>query len=75
MSQWFNGAGQINANDLQEAAMKLAKYASILQDNTPSNYGMAGQVSMTDEQKQDLMTRAMCTQEGKMALAQAMPNP
>lgn len=55
--------------------MKLAKYASILQDNTPSNYGMAGQVSMTDEQKQDLMTRAMFTQEGKMALAQAMPNP
>ena len=65
----------VNAYDVQQAAMVLGKYASIVQDNTPANYGLASQPSMSDEARDQLIHRAMYTHEGKLALAQAMPNP
>jgi len=71
----FNNAGELNAMSRSEALQQITKLASILQDNTPSNLGMAGQVSLSDSQRDDLLTRAIMTQEGKVALAQAMANP
>ena len=71
----FNNAGELNASSRAEAVQQIVKLASILQDNTPSNLGLAGQVSMSDSERDDLLTRAIMTQEGKVALAQAMANP
>lgn len=71
----FSGKGELNAGSLKEAIQVLAKYASVLEDNTPSNLGLAGQSSLSDEKRDELISRAIMTQDGKIALAQAMANP
>jgi len=71
----FNNSGQMNASSMKELAMQLTKYASILEEGQPSNLGLAGQVQVSDERRDDLIARAIMTQDGKVALAQAMANP
>ncbi len=71
----FNNQGQLNASSLKDAIAQLAKYASVLEDNQPSNLGMAGQPSLSDDKRDELISRAIMTQDGKIALAQAMANP
>ena len=71
----FNGRGEVNAGSLKEALEQIVRYASILEENQPSNVGLAGQVSLSDEKRDELITRAILTQDGKVALAQAMANP
>jgi hypothetical protein len=71
----FNKNGELNANSVRDAFATIAKYASILEDNQPSNLGMSGQPSLSEEQKSDLVRQALQTHEGKIALGQAMANP
>lgn len=72
MNQMFSNNGQLNASSLNDAVQQLVKIASILQDNTPSNMGLAGQPSLSDEKRDELIARAIMTQDGKIALAQAI---
>jgi len=69
----FNNKGEINASSLRDALSVVAKYASVLEENQPSNTSLAG--SMTDEARDILISRAILTQDGKIALAQSMANP
>lgn len=71
----FNNAGQLNASSLKDALQQIVKIASILEENQPSNMGLAGQPSLSDDRRDDLIARAIQTQDGKVALAQAMANP
>lgn len=71
----FNNQGELNASSVKEALTTIAKYASILENNQPSNAGLAGQPSLSDDKRDELVSRAIMTQEGKIALAQAMANP
>ena len=71
----FTPHGELNANSESEALSQIVKYASILERNQSANHGLAGQPSFTDEQKDELIRRALMTQEGKVALGQAMANP
>jgi len=71
----FNSKGELNAANLQDAFTQMAKFASVLEENTPSNLTLAGQPSMNDEKRDSLIERAIMSQEGKIALAQAMANP
>jgi len=71
----FNNQGVLNASSFQDALQNLVKIATILQENQPSNLAHAGQVSMTDAKRDELIERAIWTQEGKMSMAQAMANP
>lgn len=71
----FNNKGEMNGSSLRDALQTLVKYAAILEENQPSNTGLAGQVSLSNEKRDELITRAIMTQEGKIALAQAMANP
>lgn len=73
--QMFNNKGELNASSVQEAIEVLSKYASVIQDGLPSNFALSGQVSLSDERKDELVARAINTNEGKLALAQAMANP
>ena len=75
MSSMFNNKGEMNASSLKDALQVLVKYASILEDNQPSNAGLAGQPGLSEEKRDELIARAIMTQEGKIALAQAMANP
>ena len=75
MCSMFNNKGEMNASSFKDALQSLVKYAAILEENTPSNMGLAGQPSLSDDKRDELITRAIMTQEGKVALAQAMANP
>ena len=70
----FNNQGQMNASDLRDALTQIAKYASLLQEGQPSNVGLTSP-SMSEDARDSLISRAINTQEGKLALAQAMANP
>src|SRR3984957_5775480 len=71
----FSNKGEMNASSLKDLTAQLVKYASLLEDNLPSNQGLTGQMSMSDTKRDDLISRAIQTADGKIALAQAMANP
>jgi hypothetical protein len=71
----FQKQGELNAGSVKDALTNIVKYASILEELQPANTGMAQRPSFTDEQRDELIKRALMTQEGKIALGQAMANP
>ena len=71
----FNTHGELNALNDRDALSQIVKYASILERNQSSNHALAGSPSFTEEQKDELIRRALMTTEGKVALGQAMANP
>jgi hypothetical protein len=71
----FNAQGELNAASLQDALQSITKYAAVLQENMPANTGLSGTPGLTDEKRDELISRAIMTQDGKLALAQAMANP
>ncbi|MFA5023461.1 MAG: HK97-fold major capsid protein [Patescibacteria group bacterium] len=71
----FNTHGELNALNDRDALAQIVKFASIIQNNQSANQGLAGSPSFTEEQKDELVRRALMTQEGKVALGQAMANP
>ncbi len=71
----YGSEGQVNASSVKDALSNIVKYASILDELQPSNTGLAQQPSFSDEQRDELVKRALMTQEGKIALGQAMANP
>jgi len=73
MNDFFNGKGEMNASSMRDLAAQLAKYASVLDDNASS--GQSSSAALSDERRDDLISRAISTQDGKLALAQAMANP
>jgi len=73
MSEIFNSKGELNASSVRDAMQTLAKLASVMQDNLPSNAGLAS--GLPEAKRDELIARAIMTQEGKLALAQAMANP
>jgi len=72
---FFSSRGELNASSVREVVQALTKYASILEENTPSNLALSGQPNLNDERRDELISRAVMTHEGKIALAQAMANP
>jgi hypothetical protein len=70
----FDNNGQLNASSVKDALNTIAKLAATLQDNTPSNTGLTSS-NPSDGKRDELISRAMMTPEGKIALAQAMANP
>jgi hypothetical protein len=70
----FNNQGELNASSVKDALSTIAKLAATLQDNTPANTGLTSSVT-SDGKRDELISRAMMTPEGKIALAQAMANP
>lgn len=74
-SNIFNAKGELNASSLQDAFQQIAKVASLLESNNPSNIALAGQSALSAEKRDQLVERAIMSQEGKIALAQAMANP
>ena len=66
---------KINPKKAEKLYTQMAKFASVLEENVPSNLTLAGQPSLSDDKRDSLIERAVMSQEGKIALAQAMANP
>jgi|GEM_PF-6586296 len=65
-------SGQLNASSLSDALQVIGKYASVMEQNLPSNVALSGQNTYSDEKRDELVARAIMTHEGKVALAQAI---
>lgn len=71
----YGKQGGLNASNVSDALSQIVKYASVLEELQPSNVGLAQKPSFNDQQRDELVKRALMTQEGKIALGQAMANP
>ena len=69
---YFNNKGELNASSVKEALAQIAKFASVLEDNAPSDMGLN---AVSARNSDELVSRALNTSEGKMALASSMANP
>jgi hypothetical protein len=75
MSTLFNRQGDLNAGSVKDALAQLVKYASIIEETQSANQNLAGKPSFNDEQRDELIKRALTSEDGKVALGQAMANP
>jgi len=75
MSNIFNTNGEVNASSVQDALAAIVKYASIIEDLQPSSSAQALASSLSEDQRDEMIKQALMTQEGKIALGQAMANP
>jgi hypothetical protein len=75
MSDLFNTHGELNASGVADALGQIVKYASIIEDLQPSSATQASAPSLNDGQRDEMIKQALMTQEGKIALGQAMANP
>lgn len=76
MGNIFDKNGQLNAYDRADALTQLVRYANVLSGNQPSNSALVDErPSYSEEQREAMLRKALLTQEGKVALGQAMANP
>lgn len=74
----FNDKGELNASDRQDAVQQLVRYASIVANSQPSSTFPSDATrgpSYSTTEREEMLKRALLTQEGKVALGQAMANP
>jgi hypothetical protein len=71
----FNSKNEMAATSKKEALQMIAKMASLIQDGESANNGLAGSVGFTEQQRDEMVKRAMTTADGKVALGQAMALP
>jgi hypothetical protein len=69
----FNTHGELNAASVKDALDKIVKFAAVMDES--SNASLAQGSSLNDQQRDELIKQALLTQEGKIALGQAMANP
>nr|BDD46233.1 hypothetical protein 65 [bacterium] len=71
----FNTQGELNASTVKDALSQIVKYASIIDELAPSSSALSQGPSLSEEQRDEMIKQALMTQEGKIALGQAMANP
>ena len=75
MSSMFNAQGELSAQNVKEALSKIVKYASIIDELSPSSSKLSESSSFSETQRDEMIHQALSTTEGKIALGQAMANP
>jgi len=75
MSNIFNTHGELNAANVKDALGQIVKYASLIEDMQSSSSVQSSAPSLNDEQRDEMIKQALMTQEGKIALGQAMATP
>lgn len=71
----FDTKGELNAATTRDAITAITKMAKILEENQSSSHNLAGRPSLSENQKDEMIKRALLTEEGKIALGQAMALP
>ena len=75
MSNIFNKQGELSAANVQEALSEIVKFASVIDQLAPSSSAQAQAASMTDTERDRLISEALLTSNGKIALGQSMVVP
>lgn len=71
----FNNHGELNASNIKDALQQIVKYAAIAEELQPSSSVIPAGSSLSEDQRDEMIKSALLTQEGKIALGQAMANP
>ena len=71
----FNNGGEMSAHSKKEALDQLLSYAQALAVGPESNSPAGANNNIPDGEKEALLMKALSTERGKIALAQAMANP
>ena len=71
----FNTHGEVNASSQQDHLQQLVKFAKSIAENVPSNFAQATGHSYSESEKDALIKEALFSEQGKVALGQAMANP
>jgi len=71
----FDTRGEMSAVSTRDALTAITKMARIIEDNANSSNTIAGRPSFSETQRDDMIKRALLTNEGKIALGQAMALP
>lgn len=72
-NELFNSKGELNASSGADAINKIVAFAQAMQNGvTPLATATA---SVNDDAREALLVKAMQSERGKIALAQAMANP
>jgi len=71
----FNTHGELTAESVQDALGQIVKYASVIESLAPANSSLSQSPSLTEEARDEMISRALLSTEGKVALGQAMANP
>ena len=71
----FDSKGELNAVSTRDALTAITKFASIIENNASSSDAIAGKPGFNEAQRDDMVKRALLTNEGKIALGQAMALP
>lgn len=71
----FDTKGELNAVSQRDALQSIVRLAKVLEENQTSSATMAGKPGFSDNQKDEMIKRALLTTEGKIALGQAMALP
>lgn len=71
----FDNKGELTSTSTRDALAAITKMAKIIEDNASSSQSLAGRPSYTEQQKDDMIKRALLTTEGKIALGAAMALP
>ena len=71
----FDKQGSLNANDRADAISQIVRYANVLNSTQPANAVIQSRPQYSAEAREAMLKKALMTQEGKVALGQAMANP
>ncbi len=71
----FNTHGELTAENVQDALGQIVKYASVIEQLAPASSSLSQSPSLTEEARDEMISRALLSNEGKVALGQAMANP
>ena len=71
----FDTRGEMNAMSTKDALSAITKLAKIMEENQSSSQSLAGAPSYSEQQKDEMIKRALLTADGKVALGQAMALP
>lgn len=71
----FDNKGELNAVSQRDALQSIVRLAKVLEENQNSSATLAGKPGFSDNQKDEMIKRALLTTEGKIALGQAMALP
>lgn len=68
----FDSKGELNAVSQRDALQSIVKMAKLIEENANTSNTLVGRPSLSDNQKDEMVKRALLTSEGKVALGQAI---
>jgi len=71
----FNTHGELSAENVKQALSQIVKYAAVIEQLTPNSSSLTNSPSLSENERDHMISEALLSNDGKVALGQAMANP